>query len=341
MNSSKKTPTDAEADLGQMVEALGRAERLLLTTHENPDGDALGSLLAAKLGLQQLGKDPVAFLTGSAALPREYAFMGLGDVLRSPPSDASERTLVALDCASAKRLGDDEGLVRQVPLVLNIDHHHDNTRFGHRNLVMPDASSTGEILKDVLDRLDVELTPRMAEALYIAIVTDTGRFQYRNTSSNTLRLAAELIDAGADSHRVFQDVYENVAFGKLKLLARALDHAAVYEGGRLIISSLTRADFSDAGAEEPYAEGLIDHLRAVEGAQMVALIREPPLGGNSSSRKVSLRTASEEIDVSLIARGFGGGGHRQAAGFSTEQSPPELVVDLRQAFRAQANDRAG
>ena len=330
------TPNDTMTDLESVLAALGQAGPFLVTTHENPDGDALGSLLAAHLGLQQLGNDSVMFLTGSVALPREYAFMGLDEIGRKPPGDAAKRTLVALDCASTKRLGNDEVLVEKAPLVVNVDHHHDNTRFGDHNLVVPDSSSTGEILKGVLDGLGVPITPRIAEALYIAIVTDTGRFQYRNTSATTLRLAAELVDAGADAHRVFQDVYENVAFGKLKLLARALDHAATYEGGRLIISSLMRADFEQAGAEESYAEGLIDHLRAVEGAEMVALIREPPPDGDSSPRKVSLRTASQDIDVSSIARDFGGGGHRQAAGFSTEQSPAELVENLRIAFCVQA-----
>ncbi|MEZ5099412.1 MAG: DHHA1 domain-containing protein [Thermoleophilia bacterium] len=219
--------------------------------------------------------------------------------------------------------------------MVNIDHHHDNTRFGDVNLVVPDASSTGEILRDVFTELGVVLTPPIAEALYIALVTDTGRFQYANTRPRTLRLAAELVEAGANVHKVFQDVYENVAFGKLKLLARALDQAEVYEGGRLIVSSLSRGDFTAAGAEEPYSEGIIDYLRAVEGAELVALIREPPPSNGAAARKVSLRTTHDEIDVSAIARVFGGGGHRQAAGFSTDLTVEELVHGIREAFREQ------
>src|SRR5207253_9655571 len=150
------------------------------------------------------------------------------------------------------------------------------TRFGELNLIVPDASSTGEILRDVFRELDAPLTPEIAEALYIAVVTDTGRFQYANTTPKALRLAAELVEAGADVHRVFQGVYENVQFAKLKLLARALDRAQIYEGGAIVVSYLLRTDFTEVGAAEPYSEGIIDYLRAVEGAEMAVLIREPP-----------------------------------------------------------------
>ena len=206
---------------------------------------------------------------------------------------------------------------RLAPLVLDVDHHHDNTRFGDVNLIVADASSTGEVLRDVFAELGVELTPELAEPLYIALVTDTGRFQYANTTPKALRLAAELVEAGADIHAVFQEVYESVEFAKLKLLARALDRAEVLEGGRIVVSHLVRADFVDAGASEPYSEGIIDYLRAVEGAELAVLIREQ-LSKSAAAYKGSLRSSIDELDVSVIARRFGGGGHRQAAGFSTD-----------------------
>ena len=134
---------------------------------------------------------------------------------------ALERVLLAVDCANESRIADPEVLGR-VPLSIDVDHHHDNTRFGRINLIVADASSTGEVLRDLFRELNVELTPEIAEALYIALVTDTGRFQYTNTTPKALRLAAELVEAGADVHRVFQGVYESVQFAKLKLLARAL-----------------------------------------------------------------------------------------------------------------------
>ncbi|MGH2921491.1 MAG: DHH family phosphoesterase [Gaiellaceae bacterium] len=317
-----------------VADAIRSHDRFLVTTHENPDGDALGSLLAMKLALDELGKDSVMYLGGEAPLPREYAWMPFGELRRQVPDDASARVLLALDCANESRLGPDPEVLVTAPLVVNVDHHHDNSRFGHVNLVVADASSTGEVLRDVLDALGVEITPDIAEALYIALVTDTGRFQYANTTPKALRLAAELIEAGADVHKIFQDVYESVQFAKLKLLARALERAQVYEGGRLVVSYLLRDDFREVGAAEPYSEGIIDYLRAVEGADMAALIREPPRG-DTPSRRVSLRSSTDELDVSEIARRSGdGGGHRQAAGFSSEASIEDITETLRREFSA-------
>ena len=320
-------------DLKAIADALQRHGRFLVVTHENPDGDALGSLLALSLALRQLGKDAVMYLPGQTPLPQEYAFMPLDDLVREPPDDAAERVLLAVDCAKEDRIGD-ESVLSAAPLVLDIDHHHDNTRFGDLNLIVADASSTGEVLRDVFAELGVELTPELAEPLYIALVTDTGRFQYANTTPKSLRLAAELVEAGADVHAVFQEVYESVEFAKLKLLARALGRAEVLEGGRIVVSHLLRTDFADVGAAEPYSEGIIDYLRAVEGAELAALIREQ-LHGSPRAHKGSLRSSIDELDVSVIARSFGGGGHRQAAGFSSDAPLEEIVERIRLAFLEQ------
>jgi phosphoesterase RecJ-like protein len=328
------SPQTTASDLAAVVDAIREHDRFVLTTHENPDGDALGSLLAMKLALDQLGKDSIMVLHGDAPLPGEYAFMPLDDLQRRWPDDVSERVLVALDCANESRIADPEVLGR-VPLSINIDHHHDNTRFGRINLIVSDASSTGEVLRDLMQELGVKLTPEIAEALYIALVTDTGRFQYTNTTPKALRLAAELVEAGADVHRVFQGVYESVQFAKLKLLARALERAQVYEGGGIVVSFLLRTDFTEVGAAEPYSEGIIDFLRAVEGADMAVLIREPPRQ-DGPARRVSLRASIDELDVSAIARKSGGGGHRQAAGFSSEASIDEITEFVRREFLASA-----
>jgi len=326
--------TQTANDLGAVAEAIRSHDRFLVTTHENPDGDALGSLLAMTLALESLGKDAVMYLAGETPLPREYAWMPFGNLRRTVPDDAGTRVLLALDCANESRLGPDPEVLHSSPLVVDVDHHHDNSRFGAVNLVVADASSTGEIVRDLLSELEVELTPQIAEALYIALVTDTGRFQYTNTTPKALRLAAELVEAGADVHKIFQDVYESVQFAKLKLLARALERAQIYEGGRLVISYLLRTDFAEVGAAEPYSEGIIDYLRAVEGADMAALIREPPRGDGPAAR-VSLRASADELDVSAIARASGaGGGHRQAAGFSSNDSIEEITEFIRREFAA-------
>src|SRR5215208_1683864 len=330
-------PQTTTNDLTAVAEALRDNDRFLLTTHENPDGDALGSLLAAKLALDALGKDSVMVLHGDAPLPGEYRFMPLAELQRRWPDDVSERVLFALDCANESRIADPEVLGR-VPLSIDVDHHHDNSRFGDVNLIVADASSTGEVLRDVFAELGVELTPEIAEALYIAVVTDTGRFQYTNTTPKALRLAAELVEAGADVHRVFQGVYESVEFAKLKLLARALDRAQVYEGGRLVVSHLLRSDFTELDAAEAYSEGIIDYLRAVEGAEMAALIREPPRR-EGPARRISLRASNDELDVSAIARKSDGGGHRQAAGFSSDASVEEITDFIHDEF-VRATSRA-
>jgi bifunctional oligoribonuclease and PAP phosphatase NrnA len=326
--------TADQTDLQAVAETLRAHERFLVVTHENPDGDALGSLLATTLALRSLGKDVEMLLCGQGAVPREYAFMQLDGLLRELPADAEERVLVAVDCAKADRIGPDLAPVERTKLVVDIDHHHDNTRFGSVNLIVADASSTGEVLRDVFAELGVELTPGIAEPLYIALVTDTGRFQYSNTTAKSLRLAAELVEAGADVHAVFQQVYESVEFAKLKLLARALDRARVLEGGRIVVSHLLRTDFGEVGAVEPYSEGIIDYLRAVEGSELAVLIREPPRD-DGPVRRISLRASVDELDVSAIARTFGGGGHRQAAGFSSEKSIDEITELVRQGFVAQ------
>ena len=281
------------------------------------------------------------YLAGEVSLPAEYRFMALDGLQRgTPPEDAAERVIVAVDCANETRLGAQAEPLIQAPLVLNIDHHHDNTHFGHVNLVVDGASSTGEIVRDLLAELDLPLVPELAEPLYVALVTDTGRFQYSNTTPKAHRLAAELLEAGVDVQRVFRGVYESIQFAKLKLLARALERAQVYDGGRVVVTYLRAADFAEVGAEEPYSEGIIDYLRAVEGAQLAALIREPPRP-DAPRHRISLRSNADELDVSAIARASGkGGGHRQAAGFSSELSVEEITEFVRREFAAAAAQAA-
>jgi phosphoesterase RecJ-like protein len=326
--SSRQGTSD---DLRAVAEALRSHDRFLIVTHENPDGDALGSLLAMKLGLEGLGKDIVTFLPGESGIPNDLSLLHLEGLQRTLPADAAERVLLALDCANAARMGAASELLDQVPLSIDVDHHHDNTRFGTLNLVVDEASSTGEIVAEILDELGVELTREIAEPIYVALMTDTGRFGYTNTTPEAHDLAARLLRAGVDPRRVFQEIYERVALAHLKLVGRAEERAAVYEGGRLIISYLLRSDFAEFGVGEEYAEGIIDRLRAVDGTEMAAMIREPP-EPPGSPRRVSLRASHDEIDVSAIARKRGGGGHRQAAGFSSDESIDQIVEFIRSEF---------
>src|SRR3954462_11841310 len=331
MTSAEAGIDQGTDDLRAVAEAIRSNDRFLVVTHENPDGDALGSLLGAAYGLRSLGKDVALYLWGTAPIPAEYRFLELDEIRRDLPEDLAERVLLAVDCANERRIGPDTAGIEGAKLVLDVDHHHDNSRFGAINLIVDDASSSAEIVRDLLRELGVPLTPRIAEALYVGLVTDTGRFQYSNTTPKSLRLAAELVEAGADVHGIFRHVYETVQFAKLKLLARALERAQLFEGGRLVVSYLLKDDFGAVGGEEPYSEGIIDSLRAVEGSEMVALIREPPRG-NGPARRISLRSSHDEVDVSAIARKVGGGGHRQAAGFSSERPIGEIIDFLRREF---------
>ena len=328
-------------DMTSVVEALRAHERFVVTSHDNPDGDALGSLLATHLALEALGKRSLMVLGGATPLPPEYGFLAIErhGLLREAPADAAERVLVAVDCAQESRIVEPT-LLDAALLTVNVDHHHDNTRFGDVNLVVEDASSTAEVLADVFAELGLEPTPAIAEALYTAVVTDTGRFQYSNTTPKALRLAATLVEAGADVSKVFVEVYESTPFPKLKLLARALERATELAGGRVVVSELLREDFDAAGADEPYSEGIIDHLRAVDGAELVALVRELPAGA-SAARKGSLRSHPDGVDVSAIARDFGGGGHKRAAGFSTDLPMDEITRRIVDAFLAANGGHAG
>jgi phosphoesterase RecJ-like protein len=316
-------------DLDQVVDELRQAEKLLLTTHENPDGDALGSLLATHQILALLGKDALMFMAADEfPLPYEYRHMDFNGVLNDPPSDVSERTIVFLDCGNIDRMPVD--FLQQDNLhILNIDHHHDNTRFGTVNLVVANASCTAEIVFQIAKELEVEITPEIGEALYVALVTDTGRFMYENTTPEAHRMAADLIELGVNVHEVYRRLYEDLPFSRLQLLSRALNRVSRHDDGALTVTYLTRQDYEDTASLETDSEGIVDHIRAVEGTAVAALVRDLLSDERAGVRKVSLRSTDGRVDVSRIARAHGGGGHRQAAGFSTELPVEELVERLR------------
>ena len=331
-------PTLIEADREQVLDELRGAEKVIAVTHENPDGDALGSLIAMYRILIALGKDTVVFMdAGEFPLPHEYRFLPLEGLVTEPPADLEQRTIVFLDCGNLER-NPATAFQRPGVHILNVDHHHDNTRFGTVNLVDPGSSCTAEIVWDLMHGLGVEPTRTIAEALYVGLITDTGRFMYENTGPRAHLMAAELIEIGVDAHEIYRRVYEGVPYGKLALLARGLAKIERYDDGRLTLAGLSASDFAESGAEESYSEGVVDHLRAVEGTAVAALIRDragAENGGAETVRKVSLRASDDRVDVSAIARAQGGGGHRQAAGFTTALEWGELVSFLRREVARQ------
>jgi phosphoesterase RecJ-like protein len=327
----------ALASRAELLGEIERSQRFLLATHENPDGDALGSLAGMQLVLTALGKDSVAYMAADEfPLPYEYTFLKVENLVTEPPEDLDERTIVFLDCGNIDR-NPAEALKRDRAHILNIDHHHDNTHFGTVNHVVPEASCTAEVIWDLMEGLGVPPTHAIAEALYVGVVTDTGKFMYENTGPRAHEMAADLIEAGVDVHAIYRRLFEGVPQGKLELLARGLSNVERFDDGLLTVTHLTRDDYAATGADESFSEGVVDHLRALQGTAMAGLVRDL-LNGDPSEpqrRKVSLRATDDRIDVSAIARAQGGGGHRRAAGFSTSMEFPQLVEFLRAGLAEQ------
>jgi bifunctional oligoribonuclease and PAP phosphatase NrnA len=318
------TPTATKA-IEQVADELRAGERFLLTAHEGPDGDALGSLLGMHHLLKGLGKDSVMFMAAKEfPLPIEYRFLPLEEVFHEPPADMADRTVIFLDCGNIDRMPVDF-LSNGGNRIINIDHHHDNTLFGDVNLVDTDASCTAEIVYMLAQLLEVKVSKEMASALYVGLITDTGKFMYENTDARTHRIAADLIDAGVEVDDTYRRLYEHVPIEKLRLVSRALDGIQRNCDDQLVLTYVTAADYEATGASEEMTEGIIDHLRSVEDAKVAALIRDQGSRGRAA-RKVSLRSSDGCVDVSAIARAHGGGGHKRAAGFSTDLELDELVA---------------
>ncbi len=209
-------------------------------------------------------------------LPDEYRMFDLDGLIQSPPADIAERTVVFLDCGNIDR--NSAAVLQDGAHLLDIDHHHDNTLFGTVNHVVPEASCTAEIVWDLMHGLGVRPTPAVAQALYIGLITDTGRFMYENTGPRAHMMAAELITAGVDVQAVYRCLYEDMPAGKIALLALGLSQIQRFDDGELTISMLTAEDFRATASLESHSEGIIDHLRAIQGTKVAALVREMSSG---------------------------------------------------------------
>jgi phosphoesterase RecJ-like protein len=313
------------ATVAEVAAVLARpGERFVVTSHHNPDGDALGSMLGMARALRAAGQDVVLAHADAPELPDDIAFL-LTDgeqIQRDLPDDVGERVLVAVDCATERRMWA-EPVHERAREIVNIDHHQDNTMFGDLNLVEPHASSTAEVITGVLAAAGWPLTREVAEPLYVGLVTDTGRFGYTNTRPEAHRVAAAMIEAGVDIAAISRRLYEEQPLERLLLIGRALEHARPLAGGRMLASVVTAADFGAAGTDD--TEGIVEILRGVRGMKAAALVSE---AGPEGAWRVSLRSVDPDVDVSAIARDEGGGGHRAAAGFSTRRPPEDLLAWL-------------
>ena len=313
-----ETASGRPVTAAEVADRLRGESRVLAVSHEAPDGDALGCLSAFMLLCEQLHIPCTAYIPGTSALPPEYRFLPrVADIVRGelPPIEPGT-TVYFFDCASLLRC-DALPYPEQVTRI-NIDHHQDNPCYAELNLLDAEAPSSTAILYEVSKAGRFTMDDAVATALYVGLVTDTGRFQYSNTTPRAHRMAAELQEKGLDVNNVYRQVYEGTPLPKLQLLARAVSHLEVRLGGALVTSWLSNEDFADIGAEEGHAEGIIDNLRRIHGVRVAAIARARSRNG-SPETKVSLRSTDGSVDVAALAGQRGGGGHVRAAGFTSEE----------------------
>lgn len=312
----------------EAARVLKEADEVAIACHVNPDGDAIGSVLAASLGLRKLriktypswGAEPVR-------IPPSYAFLPAADTLMQPSEIPSTDVFLALDCGAADRLGVLEKQAKAAASLINIDHHPGNEHFGTINIVVENASSTAELITRLLRDIGVEFDRDIATCLYTGVVTDTGRFQYASSTPDTLRLAADLLSLGVPAPEIAHEVFESSPFGYLKLVGKVLDRACLFEEDRFVYSWINLADLEETGVAPDETEKLIDLVRSTRAADVAALFKEQADGGY----RVSLRSKGPR-SVGAIARAMGGGGHELAAGFTAEDIE-RTVAEIRAALK--------
>jgi phosphoesterase RecJ-like protein len=294
-------------------EEIGRVirqyQRFAVLSHVRPDGDALGSQLALALSLNQLGKEVRVW--NEDGMLEKYSFLSRAELMSKPPSAAEDVDVaIALDTAIQNRLGTALEAIRSAKIWINIDHHPSNPGYGDLVHIDPTAPATGQILFELIKDQKLPFDRDIAVNLYVAICTDTGSFQYPNTTARTFEIAAELVRAGVDVGRISQQVYENYPRRRVELLRELLRTMRFEGNGRIASFSLTLQAAAELGVIPEDNEGLIDHLRAIRGV-VVAVFFEELADGKV---RVSMRSKNEQVDVCAICQKFGGGGHTLAAG---------------------------
>src|SRR5437764_8867847 len=312
--------TKAPEDL---LRRIRQGNRFLLTSHSNPDGDAIGSELGLARLLRGLGKG--AGVWNRDNTPTIYRPLPGSERIHigeEPPAGFPDvfDAIIVLECPSPDRTGLEPHLSARP--VINIDHHLGNQCYGAVNWVDSAAPAVGEMVFRLAQGLKVPLEPEVASCLYLTLVTDTGGFRFSNATAAAFEAAASLVRVGAHPEQVSQWLYESQPLGVVRLLGEMLQTLQLHEGGRVATGRLTLAMFQKAGAAPGDSEGLIDHLRSIAGVEAVALIREREDG----TQKVSLRSRGE-VDIEKIARHHGGGGHRNAAGYSLDGAAGSTASD--------------
>lgn len=301
---------------------LKSASSVLVCGHVNPDGDAIGSTLGLVLALRKLGIDAKATMADDRPPLSTYAFLPGNDLFVRALAQENVDTFVSVDTPSLVRLGIAAPLAESARRLIVIDHHPDNQLFGHVNLVDSEAAAVGEIVFHLLPHLGVDTDLDIVTCLYAALVTDTGRFQYGNTSAETLRDAAAMVECGIDVPKMYTRLYESLSCGALQITGRALARVELVNNERVAYSWITDQDYAQTGAAPEETEHLVDAVRMVGGVDAVIFIRV--LRGRC---RVNLR-AKDGVDVGAVARHFGGGGHRPAAGLTYDGTMEQFLAEV-------------
>jgi phosphoesterase RecJ-like protein len=316
----------------RIIDRLKKSRRILVVSHANPDGDAIGALLATGLALRSM--DKTVFMYNQSVIPAVYRFLPSVQAISQktePWIDQELDAIMVLDCGALERVGKMAPIIGKANTIINIDHHVTNTRFGHVHLIDADACATSEIIYRMIKQLNIDFTCPIATAIYTGILTDTGSFRFSNTNKAAFAICSEMIANGANPYEVAQHVYGHYSLGRIKLLNLALDSLEISPNGRMSIMSLTQGMLDETGTQAEDIDGIINYARRIEDVKVAALIHEE--AGNGRERRqyhVSLRSDGN-VNVARIAARFGGGGHANAAGFSVEAALPELkdkIVEL-------------
>lgn len=313
----------AAVSFSHICTALRGAPRILVVSHCRPDGDALGSTLAATCWLKNEGHSVTAW--NEDGLPGKFYYLPEASLLTKPSEEPQDfDAVLILDTAAKSRLGKELSLKARAPLWVAIDHHVSNEQFGNLNWIEPTSPATGQMLAEGFLSEGITITPAMATNLYVAISTDTGSFQYHNTSARTLEIAALLVKKGVSVGEISQLMYANQPRRRFELLKHALAHTRFSSHDRIASFALTLGDAMALSVSPEDTEGIIDQLRSVNEVVVAAFFEELPDGGI----RLSLRSKSDSFDASQFCQHYGGGGHRMAAGarISGELSTVEKEV---------------
>lgn len=312
-----------KATLAEIGAALAAPQnrKFLVLSHMRPDGDALGSQIAMTLVLRGLGKDVTTW--NEDGVLEKFRWLPGAELISKPPALENPQDFdaaVVLDTATRARVGTPLDSIGSVKIWINIDHHVSNPAYGDLVFIDPKAPATGEILFDLFREMKVPVDEAVAENLFVAISTDTGSFQYPKTTARTYEAGAELIRLGANVGRISQDLYESYPLRRVKLLKTLLNELRLTSGNRVASFALTAADAAALGVQPEDNEGLIDHIRAIQGVQVAVFFEELPEG----RIRVSARSKNPRYDVCKICQAFGGGGHALAAGARVRGSLEEV-----------------